>query len=88
VTIADSAWAVPACVDRQMPPGPRTSIGANVWIGARATLLAGLSIGEGAIIGAGAVVVHDIPAFAIAAGVPARVIGDARTRRQGAPDVA
>ncbi|WP_096028405.1 DapH/DapD/GlmU-related protein [Campylobacter lanienae] len=49
-------------------------IGANVWIGSNATILAGVSIGDGAIIAAGAVVSKDIPARSVAAGVPARVI--------------
>lgn len=50
------------------------SIGHDVWIGARAIVLDGVVIGNGAIIGAGAVVTSDIPPYAIAAGVPARVI--------------
>ncbi|MDB5527013.1 MAG: Hexapeptide transferase [Devosia sp.] len=49
-------------------------IGAGADIGTNATILPGVSIGEGAIIGAGAVVTTDIPAYAIAAGVPARVL--------------
>jgi UDP-2-acetamido-3-amino-2,3-dideoxy-glucuronate N-acetyltransferase len=44
-------------------------------IGSNATILPGLTIGEGAQIGAGAVVVKDVPDFAIVAGVPARIIG-------------
>lgn len=50
------------------------SVGAGADIGTNATILPGVSIGEGAIIGAGAVVTTDIPAYAIAAGVPARVL--------------
>jgi len=50
-------------------------------IGSNATILAGVSIGEGALVGAGAVVTSDVPAFAIVAGVPARVIGDIRKRK-------
>ena len=46
----------------------------DVWIGANACVLRGVTLGEGAIIGAGAVVTHDIPPFAIAVGNPARVI--------------
>lgn len=46
----------------------------DVWIGAKATILSGVTIGRGAIIGAGAVVVRDIPENSIAVGVPAKVI--------------
>lgn len=47
----------------------------DVWIGANCVITPDVRIGRGAIIGAGAVVTHDIPPFAIAGGVPARVIG-------------
>ena len=49
-------------------------IGDRVWIGDRAVILGGVHIGEGAVIGANAVVTHDIPPYAVAAGVPAKVI--------------
>ena len=49
-------------------------IGKNVWFGARVTILPGVSIGDNAVIGASSVVTKDIPAYAIAAGNPARVI--------------
>jgi acetyltransferase-like isoleucine patch superfamily enzyme len=49
-------------------------IGKRVWIGANATILPGVSIGENSVIGAGAVVTRDIPAYSLAVGVPARVI--------------
>ena len=49
-------------------------IGDHVWIGHRATILKGVTIGDGAIIAAGAVVTKDVPPNAIAGGVPAKVI--------------
>lgn len=49
-------------------------IGNHVWIGHRATILKGVTIGDGAIIGAGSVVTRDVPAGCIAAGNPARII--------------
>jgi acetyltransferase-like isoleucine patch superfamily enzyme len=51
------------------------AIGDGVWIGAGAKILDGLSIGDGAVVGAGAVVRENVPASAIAVGVPARVVG-------------
>jgi UDP-2-acetamido-3-amino-2,3-dideoxy-glucuronate N-acetyltransferase len=51
-----------------------TTIKKGASIGSNATILCGVTIGEGAIIGAGSVVTKDIPAYAIAAGVPARVL--------------
>ena len=46
----------------------------DIWIGYRATILSGVHIGKGAIIAAGAIVVNDVPAYAIVGGVPATVI--------------
>ena len=50
------------------------SVGAGVWIGAGVKLLDGVTVGDQAIVGAGAVVTRDVPASAIAVGVPARVV--------------
>lgn len=59
----DADWAcVPTVVKR----------GAS--IGSNATLLSGITIGEGAIVGAGSVVTKDVPAYAVVAGNPARVL--------------
>lgn len=54
--------------------GRRTLIGSDVWIGANAIVLSGITIGDGAIIAAGSVVSRDVPPYAIVGGVPARVI--------------
>lgn len=50
-------------------------IGNDVWIAAGAQVLHKVKIGDGAVIGGGAVVTKDIPPYAIAVGVPARIIG-------------
>jgi acetyltransferase-like isoleucine patch superfamily enzyme len=49
-------------------------IGNDVWIGARAIILGGVTIGDGAIVGAGAVVTKDVPAYAVVGGVPAKIL--------------
>lgn len=57
-----------------------TRVGRRASIGSNATILAGVTIGEGAMVGAHTLVREDVPPFAVVAGVPARVIGDARRR--------
>jgi acetyltransferase-like isoleucine patch superfamily enzyme len=51
-----------------------TKIGRDVWIGANAVILGGVTIGEGAVVAAGAVVNRDVEAGAVVAGVPARIV--------------
>lgn len=46
------------------------------WIGANATILKGVTIGEGAVVAAGAVVTKDVAPYTIVGGVPAKYIGD------------
>lgn len=58
----------------------RTKVGRRASIGSNATILPNLTIGEGAIVGAGAVVTKSVPDFAIVAGVPAKIVGDARDK--------
>lgn len=50
------------------------SIGAGTWVGARCTILPGVTIGAGAVVAAGSVVNKDVPANTLVAGVPARVV--------------
>ncbi len=70
------------------PAMPQTTIGADCWLGARSTIIAGVSIGDGAIVAAGAVVTRDVEENTIVAGMPARTIrkrfnlpGDIATHR-------
>ncbi len=49
-------------------------IGSDVWIGAHAIILPGVTVGDGAVIGAGSVVTKDVPPYAVAVGNPAKVI--------------
>ncbi len=51
-------------------------IGNHVWIGYRAIILPGVTIGEGAVVGAGAVISKDVEPFSVMAGNPARKIGE------------
>ncbi|MCK5040251.1 MAG: acetyltransferase [Candidatus Aenigmarchaeota archaeon] len=54
--------------------GAVVSIGDDVWLGAKVTVLPGVSIGKGSVIGANSVVTHDIPPYSVAVGSPAKVI--------------
>jgi acetyltransferase-like isoleucine patch superfamily enzyme len=83
--IAPNVIIVDSDFHRPWPPGERrsypgteldrgVSIGRDCWIGMNAIILKGVTIGDNTIIGAGSVVVSDIPANALAAGSPARVV--------------
>ncbi len=51
------------------------TIGEDVWVGTRTTILAGVTIGRGCIVGANALVSKSVPPYALVAGMPARIIG-------------
>ena len=51
-----------------------STIGDGVWIGARAIILPGVTIGEGAVVAAGAVVTKDVDPWAVVGGNPAKFI--------------
>jgi len=53
---------------------PKTTIGNDVWVGEGAYIKAGINIGHGAVIGMGSVVTKDVPAYAIVAGNPAKLV--------------
>jgi maltose O-acetyltransferase len=78
-------------------PGQRCSsrtlapiwVGDGVWIGARAIVLPGVTIGRGAVVGAASLVMHDIEPNTLVAGVPARLVrrlGDMESPRSLTPD--
>lgn len=64
---------IPMIKQGDTPEMPVT-IGDDVWIGARAIILPGVTVGRGAVVGAGAVVTKDVPEYAVVGGVPAKVI--------------
>jgi len=88
VIIGDDCLVAPGChitdVNHGIEPGelirkqPLVSkpvcIGNDVWVGAACSILPGVTIGDGAVIGARSVVTHNVPANAVAAGCPAKVI--------------
>lgn len=81
VYIGDNSHGALSIEEAAVPPRERKLfskgeivIGRNVWIGDKATILAGVSIGDNAIIAANAVVTKDVPSNCMVAGVPARII--------------
>ena len=75
VVIITSGHAIGPPGERRGPivPSP-VSIGDGAWIGARAMLMPGVSVGTGAVVGAGTLVTRNVPRHAVVAGVPARVV--------------
>jgi len=84
VTISDNNHGSTDRSDLELPPlrrkvvskGP-VIIGRNVWIGEKATILGGVTIGDGAVIGANSVVTKDVPPYSVVAGMPAIVVKQA-----------
>lgn len=81
VTISDNAHGKTELGLMKIAPDQRSlfskgpvKIGNNVWIGDKATILAGVTIGDGAIIAANAVVTKDIPPYSVAGGNPAKIL--------------
>ncbi|EJE8523636.1 hypothetical protein R6233_002049 [Vibrio parahaemolyticus] len=61
---------------------PKTTIGNDVWIGAKSSIISGVSIGDGVVIAAGSVVTKDVPPYSVVGGVPAKVIKKRFTEEQ------
>lgn len=81
VLISDNSHGDTIIDHMNMPPIQRPivshgeiTIGKNVWIGNNACILSGVNIGDGAIIAANAVVTHNVPAYSLVGGVPAKII--------------
>jgi serine acetyltransferase len=68
-----SARDVPVWHQGDVFVGP-VVLGDGCWIGIGAVIMPGVTIGRNAVVGANAVVTHDVPDFAVAAGVPARLL--------------
>ena len=81
VLITDNSHGMATHEQMKLPPTQRplyskgpVVIGNNVWLGNNVCVMSGVTIGDGAIIGANSVVTHDVPAYAVAAGIPAKVV--------------
>lgn len=81
VYIGDNAHGGLSWEEAEIPPVQRhltskgeISIGRNVWLGDKVTIMGGVTIGDNVIIGANSVVTHDIPCNCLAVGMPAKVV--------------
>ena len=78
VSISAGVWLITGSHDMNDPTFPDfykpIVIGDNVWIGMRATILPGVTIGEGAVVTAGAIVTRDVAPYTVVGGVPAKMI--------------
>ena len=81
VTITDNSHGETDFDTLQTPPHKRKLVSKgpviiedNVWIGDKATVLPGVSIGKGAIVAANAVVTKDVPPYCVVAGIPAKIV--------------
>lgn len=90
VTITDNSHGHTDFASLHTPPNSRSIvskgpvvIGRNVWIGDKATILPGVTIGDGAVIAANAVVTHDVPAYSVVGGNPSKIIKDLRNNEDG-----
>ena len=90
VSISAGAWLITGSHDINAPDFRAAFhpivIEDYAWIGSRATILAGIHIGEGAVVMAGAVVARDVEPYTIVGGVPARPVG-VRTLRNPSYDL-
>lgn len=80
VSISPEVYIMSLTHDAQDPrfpaKGKPVTIGDYVWIGARAMIMPGVTLGTGCVVGAGSVVTKDVPPYQIVAGVPAAKIGE------------
>ena len=74
VTVTDSDFHALVVDGEQQPADGPVRLGDRVWVGTRAVVLKGVTIGDDAVVAAGAVVTRDVPAGSVVAGVPARVV--------------
>jgi acetyltransferase-like isoleucine patch superfamily enzyme len=78
----DHGMASNAPIYQQPTRSQGIHLGCDVWIGSRACIRDGVNIADHAVVGIGAVVTHDVPAFSIVAGNPARIIGNRKDKPQ------